>query len=91
MDYIYIVGIALIVWNFFVFTMYGIDKRNSKRSKQRISERSLLLLAALMGGFGAFIGMRVFRHKTQKLKFKIGVPLLMFINVGIVLIYYIYF
>jgi len=91
MDYIYIVGIALIVWNFFVFAMYGIDKLNSKRGKPRISERSLLLLAALMGGFGAFIGMRVFRHKTQKLKFKISVPLLMFINVGIVLIYYIYF
>jgi uncharacterized membrane protein YsdA (DUF1294 family) len=86
MNYFSIIGIALILWNFIVFIMFGIDKRKARRSKWRISESALLLSAALMGGIGALFGMRVFRHKTQKLKFKLGVPLLLLLNIGIALI-----
>ena len=76
MNYIGFIGIALILWNFIVFIMFGIDKRKARRSKWRISESALLFSAALMGGIGALFGMYVFRHKTQKLKFKIGIPML---------------
>ena len=72
--------IAFAVWNLIVFLVYGADKRKARKDKWRISEKTLILLALLFGGTGAFIGMRVFRHKTQHKKFTIAVPLLMILN-----------
>ena len=41
-----------------------------------------LLLAALAGGAaGAFLGMRVFRHKTKHWKFRILVPLFLALEI----------
>lgn len=64
----------LIIWNAIVFFVYGYDKHQSKRRKQRVSEKLMLLFAGLLGGIGALAGMLFFRHKTRKWKFKIWVP-----------------
>jgi uncharacterized membrane protein YsdA (DUF1294 family) len=53
-----------------------IDKWKAKRRAWRIPERTLLLLAAAGGCTGALAGMLMFRHKTRKLKFMIGVPVI---------------
>ena len=74
----------LIFWNLGVFAIYGIDKWKATHGKWRISERALLILAFLMGGFGAFLGMQIFRHKTKHIKFIIGVPLMIVINLVII-------
>ncbi|MDR0325929.1 MAG: DUF1294 domain-containing protein [Oscillospiraceae bacterium] len=74
--------IALVIWNAIVFFLYGMDKRKAKYNRRRISEKTLLLSAALMGSLGALIGMFVFRHKTKHTKFKIGVPLLLIANIA---------
>ena len=42
----------------------------------------LLLLALLGGSAGAWLGMQVFRHKTQHLKFKYGVPVIFLIQLA---------
>lgn len=52
------------------------DKWKAKRRAWRIPERTLLLLAAAGGCTGALAGMLMFRHKTRKLKFMIGVPVI---------------
>lgn len=53
------------------FVLYGIDKRRAARRQARISERTLHV-AALVGGWpGAWLGQRVFHHKTDKLLFRI--------------------
>ena len=44
------------------------DKRKAEKNAWRTSEAALLVLA-LMGPFGAFAAMRLFRHKTGKIKF----------------------
>ncbi len=44
------------------------DKRKAKKDTWRTSENTLLVLAFL-GPFGAFLSMRLFRHKTRKIKF----------------------
>lgn len=72
----------LIIWNAVVFAVYGFDKYNAINGKQRVSERTLLCFAFLLGGFGAFLGMQVFRHKTRYTVFKVGVPLAMLFNVA---------
>lgn len=56
------------------FCAMGLDKRLAIRGGQRISENALLLLAGLLGGPGAFLGMRVFRHKTKHRRFMILLP-----------------
>ena len=75
-------AVILLAWNIVVFLLYGLDKRSAKRGGRRVSEGTLLLTAALMGGPGAWLGMAVFRHKTRHAKFKIGVPLLMIVNIA---------
>ena len=55
--------------------LFGFDKEKSRRHAWRISESTLLLSAFLGGAPGALFGMNFFRHKTQKLKFRILVPL----------------
>ena len=66
----------LIVVNLLTWIIYGIDKWKAKRRAWRIPERTLLLLGAAGGCTGALAGMLMFRHKTRKLKFMIGVPVI---------------
>lgn len=70
-----ILFIYLIIINLVAFTAYGVDKWKAKKDKWRISEKTLILLAAIGGALGAYAGMRYFRHKTQHKKFTICVPL----------------
>ena len=48
----------------------------------RVPEKVLLLLVVFGGGMGAFGGMKRFRHKTQHIKFRFGVPLIMLLQVA---------
>ena len=66
------------VMSLFAFCFYGIDKRRARKAKSRIPELTLLTFAALGGGVGAFLGMQLFRHKTnirRKPHFVLGVPI----------------
>ena len=82
MDGFNTIFIAAGIWNAAVFVLYGIDKRRAKRNRRRFRESTLLLAAALMGGLGAWLGMYSFRHKTKHAMFKIGVPLLLIVNIA---------
>ena len=62
------------------FIYYKRDKAFAKKGAYRTPEKTLLLLAACLGGLGAFAGMKVFRHKTQHLRFQIIVPLCMIVQ-----------
>jgi predicted MPP superfamily phosphohydrolase len=57
------------------FVICAIDKSRSKESLWRISESTLLLIGLCGGCFGLLFGMKVFRHKTRHVKFKIFIPL----------------
>ena len=71
----------LIVINMLTFCVYGIDKRKAIRKQWRVPERTLLFLAVIGGSIGALAGMQVFRHKTRHLKFKLGVPGILVVQV----------
>lgn len=68
----YLLGI-----NFTTWVAYGLDKGRAKAGKWRIPERTLLILTAAGGSVGALAAMLLFRHKTKKAKFVIGVPVLL--------------
>lgn len=63
-----------------LLTMY-VDKKKAVNKKWRISEARLLLIPILGGGFGSWIGMYIFRHKTTRIKFNLGIPIIIFIQV----------
>ena len=62
------------------FILYGNDKARAKKKRYRIPEKALLGIAFVGGSLGAMAGMRIFRHKTKKLKFLLGVPLCLILN-----------
>jgi uncharacterized membrane protein YsdA (DUF1294 family) len=76
--------IYLIAINVVTFFLYGIDKWKAKRSKWRISEATLLGLAVIGGSIGAWLGMKVWHHKTMHKKFKYGLPLILIVQIAIV-------
>lgn len=75
-----ILGIYLLAVNIMAFSMFGADKYKAERNLWRISEWQLLLSALAGGSLGAFLGMKLFRHKTRKPKFYIGVPVIVILQ-----------
>ncbi len=80
--------IYVIVVNVTAFLMYGIDKWNARKGIRRISEKTLLGIAAVGGSVGAYVAMQSFRHKTKKPKFYLGVPFIFAVQIGILLYIY---
>ena len=64
----------LLLINAAAFVLMLVDKVKAKKNRWRISERTLILSAALGGSVGALLGMYTFRHKTKHIKFTLGVP-----------------
>ena len=80
--------IYLIAINVVTFFMYGIDKWKAKRSKWRIPETTLLGLAVIGGSIGAWLGMRVWHHKTMHKKFQFGIPLIIVAQIALMIWYF---
>ena len=70
----YKIETIFLIWNIFVFCIYGLDKLFAIRKMRRIRESLLLAAAFMLGSVGAIFGMIIFNHKTAKLKFRILVP-----------------
>ena len=73
--------VVFLLLNAVSFLLFGLDKWKAKHGRWRIPESTLLLSAALGGSTGAFLGMKMFHHKTRKAKFYLGVPALWIIQV----------
>jgi len=74
------IAFFLIGINVLTFLLYGIDKWKARRGKWRIPEDTLIWLAIVGGSIGALLGMYLFRHKTQHLKFTLGVPAILLVQ-----------
>lgn len=79
----YLAG-ALALTNLYAFILMGIDKRKAIKDVRRISEKALLTACGLFAAPGGLIGMHVFHHKTRKLKFKLGVPLMLIAQAAVI-------
>jgi uncharacterized membrane protein YsdA (DUF1294 family) len=64
------VPVYLLLANAAAYICFGVDKRRAIAGEWRISEATLLTLAALGGWLGAKAGQRRFRHKTRKEPFR---------------------
>ena len=73
----------LLAVNIATFLLYGIDKYKAKKGKWRISEATLLTMAAIGGSIGAWAGMRLWHHKTMHKKFKYGIPVIIIMQIAV--------
>ena len=82
--------IYFIIINLIGFLIMYIDKRKAKKGKWRVPEKTLFIITALGGGIGTIAGMYTFRHKTQKIAFVIGFPLITILEI-ITVVYFVFF
>ena len=71
----------LVIINAVGFLFMLIDKRKAQKNLWRIPERILLGISICGGSIGTFLGMNTFRHKTKKLKFSLGLPVILALQV----------
>ena len=83
----------VLAWTVIAFALMGIDKAKAKRHKQRIPEKMLFLSAILGGSVGSLLGMylfhhkSLFRHKTKHWSFRIGMPVILLVQVALLLLW----
>ena len=66
-----------------LLVVMGVDKKRSKNHGRRVPENTLFTLALLGGAMGGILGMQLFRHKTKKMKFMVGFPILALLQWGV--------
>lgn len=79
--------IYLLTVNAIGFSVMLYDKYLAKNNLWRIPETTLFAIAAIGGSFGALMGMYTARHKTKKLKFTVGIPLICGLQVALLSIF----
>ncbi len=77
--------VYIIILNILGYLIMYIDKRRAKKQQWRISEQTIFLITFLGGGIGTTLGMYTFRHKTKKIKFIIGLPLITIIEIVVII------
>lgn len=84
----YVLGLVIyfFIINLFAIFLMKYDKVKAINNQFRVSEKTLFLIALILGGIGIYIGIYLFRHKTKHVKFTVGIPLIIILN--ILTIYY---
>jgi len=67
----------LLIINIIGILVMFIDKKKAEKGAWRIPEKTLFLITVLGGGIGTIAGIYLFRHKTKKLIFTIGMPVIL--------------
>lgn len=90
---LYGILIYLAAINIFAFFLYGIDKWKARHDKWRVTEARLLSVALLGGSLGAWLGMKLWHHKTLHAKFRYGLPLILILHLAlsVAAMYYFYY
>lgn len=76
--------IYLALINLISFFYIGLDKMKAQLDHSRVRERTLWFLTLIGGSLGTLLGMRYFRHKTQKLSFQAVVAVILVVQIWIV-------
>ena len=71
----------LVLVNAAALALMLVDKQKARRGAWRIPEVTLMGVALIGGSLGTIAGMYLFRHKTRHLKFMLGLPLILAVQV----------
>jgi len=78
--------IYLITINAIGLLLMLLDKQKAKKNLWRIPEATLITVALAGGSFGVLTGMQLARHKTKHLKFSVGIPVILALQVVLLVI-----
>ncbi len=81
METTFIFFVYLLLVNTVTFYMMGIDKKRAQNREYRIPERTLFMWSIAGGSVGSIMGMYFFRHKTRHVSFRVGLPLILVIQI----------
>lgn len=83
---------TLFMWYFAIVNIVGLimmgsDKNRAVSNQWRISEKALWITALIGAAPGMTVGMKMFRHKTKHMQFKLGFPILAILDIIIYLVF----
>ncbi len=88
MQYYFLLHLAVISLIAVAVTCH--DKSAAKNQKWRTPEKALFLIALLGGALAMYVTMKAIRHKTLYKRFMIGLPLIILVQTGLVIYYFIF-
>lgn len=77
----YVIWIYLAIVNLYGLILMYRDKQRSIKHEWRIPEAKLFTVALLFGSPGIFAGMYLFHHKTRHMRFVLGIPVLIALQI----------
>lgn len=75
-----IIFLYILLTNLFTFSLMVFDKYQAQSQSIRVPEKWLFFFSFIGGSIGAFIAMRLVRHKTRHWTFVYGIPFFLFLN-----------
>lgn len=82
-------GILLLIYfgaiNLISFQTMRLDKKKARRGEWRTPESVLFLQAIIGGSIGSILAMNLFHHKTRKTSFRIGMPVILLVQLLLIL------
>jgi uncharacterized membrane protein YsdA (DUF1294 family) len=81
------VSLYLLLLQAAAFALFALDKLKARWKQRRVPEKALLLVTLLGGSLGALGGMYLFRHKTRRARFYLGVPLCLLLHLALLVFF----
>lgn len=78
-----VILIYLLIVNALGLLLMTIDKYKARKKLWRIPESTLMTVALIGGSVGSLIGMYTVRHKTKHLKFTLGIPAILVLQLAL--------
>ncbi|WP_238653877.1 MULTISPECIES: DUF1294 domain-containing protein [Paenibacillus] len=75
-----VVVLWFLIINVIGYVVMSEDKDRARKRRDRVPEKTLFLLAFMGGALGVLIAMYRRRHKTRHTSFRLGIPLLLLLN-----------
>ena len=73
--------IYLLIINAVGLVLMLTDKQKAIKKQWRIPESTFMSVSLFGGSLGCLIGMHVFRHKTRHIKFYLGLPIILAVQI----------
>ena len=73
--------IYLVLINAVGFFLMIADKSRARKNRRRIPEATLFFVAIIGGSLGSLAGMYLVRHKTRHIKFPVGIPVILALQI----------
>jgi uncharacterized membrane protein YsdA (DUF1294 family) len=62
------------------------DKSAAIKKRRRVPEKTLILLSLIGGSVAMYVTMQMIRHKTRHAKFMLGIPAIMVLQLGVLIV-----